>query len=221
MRYKAFLFDFDYTLGDSTEGIVTSVNYALQSMGYCCEETERIRRTIGMTLESTFRFLTDSSDEERAKTFAKYFREKADKVMTDNTVIYPDALKALPELRASLRIGIVTTKYHYRIEQILEKYNLSGLSDIIIGSEDVKFPKPAPDGILNAAAALGLHKNDILYIGDNVIDAMAAENAGVDFAAVLTGTSSVSDFEAYPRIFAAKNTAELFSKLCRFVDKTE
>jgi len=221
LRYKAFLFDFDYTLGDSTEGIVISVNYALQSMGYNAEKTERIRRTIGMALPDTFRFLTGSEDREKAKTFAEYFIEKADIVMTDNSVIYPDALKALPELKAHIRIGIVTTKYHYRIEQILKKYNMSELADIIIGSEDVKSPKPSPDGILNGVAALGLHKTDILYIGDSVIDAMAAESAGVDFAAVFTGTNSRSDFGAYPRVFAAKNTAELFLILSEFVDKTE
>jgi len=30
--YSAYLFDFDYTLGDATEGIVESVNYALKQM---------------------------------------------------------------------------------------------------------------------------------------------------------------------------------------------
>ena len=34
MRYKGLIFDFDYTLGDSTEGIVASVNYALEKLGY-------------------------------------------------------------------------------------------------------------------------------------------------------------------------------------------
>ena len=32
--YKAVIFDFDYTLGDSTNGIVLSVNYALGEMYY-------------------------------------------------------------------------------------------------------------------------------------------------------------------------------------------
>lgn len=32
--YKAVVFDFDYTLGDSTNGIVISVNYALNKIGY-------------------------------------------------------------------------------------------------------------------------------------------------------------------------------------------
>ena len=31
---KAVLFDFDYTLGDSSSGIVISVNYALNKLAY-------------------------------------------------------------------------------------------------------------------------------------------------------------------------------------------
>ncbi len=217
MRYKAFIFDFDYTLGDSTEGIVMSVNYALQSMGCHKEDKERIRRTIGMSLANTFCYLTGCKDGEQAKVFAKFFREKADMVMTDNSAIYPDALELLPRLKANgCGIGIVTTKYHYRIEQILKKYNAADLADIIIGSEDVKAPKPDPDGILKAAAAFDLSIKDTLYIGDNIIDAQSAENAGADFAAVLTGTNSESDFKKYNRVCTANNLTELFLRIDKF-----
>lgn len=32
--YKAVIFDFDYTLGDSTNGIVLSINHALEKLGF-------------------------------------------------------------------------------------------------------------------------------------------------------------------------------------------
>ena len=32
--FKAIIFDFDYTLGDSTKGIVLSINYALERLGH-------------------------------------------------------------------------------------------------------------------------------------------------------------------------------------------
>ena len=34
MKYKAVIFDFDYTLGDCTEGIAASVNHGLKKLGY-------------------------------------------------------------------------------------------------------------------------------------------------------------------------------------------
>lgn len=32
--YKAVIFDFDYTLGDSTNEIVLSINHALEKLGF-------------------------------------------------------------------------------------------------------------------------------------------------------------------------------------------
>lgn len=40
MKYKGIIFDFDYTLGDSTEGIVTCVNTALRRLGYDTADRE-------------------------------------------------------------------------------------------------------------------------------------------------------------------------------------
>ena len=37
---KAIIFDFDYTLGDSTNGIVLSVNYALEKLGFKRKDKE-------------------------------------------------------------------------------------------------------------------------------------------------------------------------------------
>ena len=34
VKYKAVIFDFDYTLGDCTEGIAASVNHGLKKLGY-------------------------------------------------------------------------------------------------------------------------------------------------------------------------------------------
>ena len=51
MKYKAVIFDFDYTLGDCTEGIAASVNHGLKKLGYEAGELEDIRKTIGLSLK--------------------------------------------------------------------------------------------------------------------------------------------------------------------------
>lgn len=214
MNYKAFIFDFDYTLGDSTDGIVLSANYALQEIGYEPLDKETIRKTIGMSLADTFIYLTDDRSDEHIKQFDILFREKADCVMVDNSAIYPEAVKILSLLKESgCQSAIVTTKYRYRIENILKKYGFANLVDIIVGSDDVSKPKPDPEGLLKAVGELGSLKTEVLYIGDNIIDAQTAEKAGVDFSAVLTGTNGRKDFEAYPCLYVEDNLLRLFSKL--------
>ena len=64
-----------------------------------------------------------------------------------------------------------------------------------MGGDAVTHHKPNPEGLLLAISRLGAQKQDVLYIGDALVDAEAARQAGIDFLAVLTGTVSRETFE--------------------------
>ncbi len=165
MGYQAYIFDFDYTLGDSTEGIVQCVNYALQQLGAGEKPVGEIQKTIGLSLKNTYRVLTLDEDERNAGRFSEYFKQKADEVMVRNTKLYPGVQRRLEALKEKdCKVGIVTTKFHYRIEQILAKFGAEGLADVIVGGEDVKEPKPSPEGLLQAVERLGVDREQVLYV---------------------------------------------------------
>lgn len=213
MNYKAYVFDFDYTLGDSTEGIVQCVNYALQKLGIEGKPTEEIRRTIGLSLNQTYRVLSGDENEQREILFSGYFKQKADEVMVENTKLYPKVKTCMERLKKEgSKIGIVTTKYHYRIAQILAEFGAENLVDVIIGGEDVSEPKPNPEGLLSAIEQLKQDKKEILYVGDSLVDAETAQRAGVTFVGVLTGTTTEEEFERFPRLCIAQSVAELLKK---------
>jgi phosphoglycolate phosphatase len=76
---------------------------------------------------------------------------------------------------------------------------------------DVTKVKPDPEGLLLAVEKLGVKTEDVLYIGDSYVDAMAAEAAGMKFAGVLTGTTTREEFEKYPR----ESISETVVEFCR------
>lgn len=120
MRYKGLIFDFDYTLGDSTDGIVICINYALESLGYDPADRETVRKTIGLHLEEVYRVLVSGQGKtlkpEEESEFARLFMEKADQVMTENSSFYPGALELAWEWkRQGYKLAIVTTKYHFAL----------------------------------------------------------------------------------------------------------
>jgi len=206
LRYKTYIFDFDYTLADATTGIVESVNYALNMLGLKSESCESIRKTVGMKLHDTFFTLTGISDEKEAEAFFSHFMHKADEVMTNNTFLFNDTIPTLTRLKQSgCNIAIVTTKFRYRINEVLIKHDITELIDYIVGYEDVNDVKPSPEGLLKAIKHFNNDKKSVLFIGDNLIDAQTAYNANVDFIAVITGTTLANDFLALPHIFIAKN----------------
>ncbi len=195
----AVVFDFDYTIADSSAGILQCIRHAFEQMNLPPVPESRMRESIGLTLANTLTFLTDIEDAELRAEFTRLFVEHADRVMADHTVLYDTAPQVITALRdAGLPLGIVSTKYRYRIEAILQREALLQHFDIIVGGEDVAEHKPHPSSLQQALRHLGCAPAQALYIGDHPVDAEAAERAGVPFVAVLTGTSQRHQFAARP-----------------------
>ena len=198
---RAIIFDFDLTLADSTKGIIECVNFALERLNLPRADDERIKRTIGMSLEDTFLSLTGQTNNQDVSLFISNFVERADQVMVDLTSMFasvPATMERLIEMGFAL--GIVSTKFRYRIEEILARERLSSRFGVIIGGEDVAEHKPHPGGLTAAIARMQMDANDVLYVGDSTIDALTAERAKVPFIAVLSGATSKSEFDEVPKV---------------------
>ena len=213
MKYNTMIFDFDYTLADATSGIVSSFNHAFSKLNLPGHDSESIKKTVGLPLDKAFIQLTNNKNEVLMDNFRNLFREKANEVMSKNTVLFDGTVSILQRLKENgFNTGIVTTKSHYRIVETLNLQGISALIDVIVGGEDVKAPKPSPEGLLLAIGSLSAQLNNVLYIGDSLIDAKTALAANVDFAAVTTRTTNENDFLQYPCIKIFKNISELFNE---------
>lgn len=210
MNYTTYLFDFDYTLADSSRGIVTCFRNVLNRYQYTDVTDETIKRTIGKTLEESFSILTDVTDPDQLAAFRQEYRLEADVHMNVNTRLFPDTLTTLKELKKrGARIGIISTKYRFRILSFLKEYLPEEFLDIVVGGEDVQAAKPSPEGVKFALEHLGSTCQETLYIGDSTVDAETAQNAGVDFAGVLNGMTTAEELRKYPHQIIMNNLEEL------------
>lgn len=122
--------------------------------------------------------------------------------MTVNTTLYPETIEVLTALKQKgSKIGIISTKYRYRIQELLSQHLPAGFMDIIIGGEDVKTAKPSPEGLLLAINRLGCRNEDTLYIGDSTVDAETAQAGKTDFVGILHGATTREELETYPHLF--------------------
>ena len=206
----AIVFDFDYTLGDSSTGVIESANYALTSMGLSPASNDAICATIGLSLEESLVTLAGEQHRDRAEEYIRYFVEKADEVMADSTVLYefvPQVLAELKERRVAM--GIVTQKYKTRIDTILARDGLDGIFDVIVGADTAIELKPHPGGLLSAVSQLGSTPGQALYVGDSATDAETARRACVPFLPVLTGVTPRKAFDGYDSLRPVGSVAEL------------
>lgn len=202
--YAAYLFDFDYTLADSSRGIVKCFRHVLERHGHTGIADETIKRTIGKTLQESFSILTGVTDLETLEIYRKEYVKEADIYMTVNTFLFPETIEVLTALKKrKAKIGIISTKYRYRILELLSQHLPDGFLDIIVGGEDVKAAKPSPEGLLFAINHLNCRKEEVLYIGDSTVDAETAQAGGTDFAGILHGATTREELEAYPHVVVA------------------
>ncbi len=188
-----FSFDFDYTLADSSEGVILCFNYALKELGYRKQPDEIIRKSIGLSLRDALKSFDLSIDEQELKEFENLFKEKADKVMLDMIQLYSEVEPVFIKLKNSGHyISIVSTKYKYRIEAVLQRDNIFHLVDNIIGGDNVTNHKPDPEGLNRAVKESKISKNKTIYIGDSVSDGECAKRAQVKFIAVKTGVTDLN-----------------------------
>ena len=214
MEIRAIIFDFDYTLADSSQGVVKCVNSALHDLDLPPASPEAICSTIGMSLAETFIRLSGQKNALRSQEFARHFKRYADEIMADLTVLYPTVASVARSLRQQgMKLGIVSTKFRYRIESILQRENVRDLFDVIVGGEDVASHKPDPEGLKRAMTDLGCSPGQVLYVGDSVVDAETAKRAQIFFIAVLSGVTDQKAFEGYPLLAVIDNLSQLPEKL--------
>lgn len=218
MDYQGVLFDFDYTLADSTMAIAEGYRQGMEALGWPAPTLEQVRQTVGMTLEDGYVLLTGDHDLERQREFFHYFQHsvgvKAEgpgrRLMIQGTRIFPGVAELLDALKeGGAKVAIVSTKPRQTIRHILAYRELEHLIDLVVGGEDVSKAKPDPEGMEFALEQLELDRERTLFCGDTIIDAATAKAGGLDFCAVLNGTTAAGDFAGYPHVNIVRDLWEL------------
>lgn len=205
-RFQSIIFDFDYTLADSSRGVAQCINFALAELGLAQVPLRAAQRTIGLHLDEAFVQLAGERDVAEKEAFRRHFARRADLVMNELTLLFDPVRPTVARLKArGITLAIVSTKNRSRIESFLERENLSQAFDFIIGGEDVSRHKPDPEGLQQAVARLNTPLEESLYVGDSVVDAEAARRAGMAFAAVLSGVTAREEFDGYPVAAVVEN----------------
>jgi phosphoglycolate phosphatase len=186
--YKAIVFDWDETIVDSFYSIFEIHNAVALKLGF---------KKVGLK-----KFLTGWSKpwEVMVKTvwpgadFMKFKRHAFIERRKRKYKAIKGAVRVLNELSKKYELGLITNS-HLKIVK-LDALDIGFDLKVFkfkMTAEKSKFRKPDArefDFVLKKFS-----KNEVLYVGDDLIDALFAKNAGVDFVAVLTGRTSKTEFK--------------------------
>lgn len=119
---------------------------------------------------------------QEARRLAAEAYEEADRLQERayTPILLPGVGEALRRLReAGFRLGIATNGESATTAVMVRALGIDSLFDVIVGAEDVKQAKPAPDMILLACERVGVAPGEAVYVGDLPEDFEAGRGAGV------------------------------------------
>jgi len=175
---KALLFDLDGTLLDSFPVHFAAYQATFARFGVHLTE-EHFLATYSPNWLQTYetlglpRQLWEQADE--------YWLETARQLQP---APFPGVVEALGRLWEAFPLGIVTSGSKERVLRDLEGSAIGEFFQALVTGDDVGQPKPSPEGMHLALAALGARPDEAVYIGDTLLDLETAQAAGVRFLGI-------------------------------------
>ena len=194
-KINSIIFDMDMTLIDSFD----SFSIFLNSIG-----SKYYNKTFPKAL---FRQLWGEPHREFVtKIFDGVDNYENVKVHIENTLknkpliqsAIPNATKVIKELYGKYNIGILTSSPSIDAKERLKNagFNIDHF-EIIICSDNTKFKKPDPrvfDTLNSWLTTKNIVRDNVLYIGDAIVDFKAAQGAKICFIGVTTGFDTKRKF---------------------------
>ena len=188
--FSTYIFDLDGTLLDTLGDLAASVNYALRAHGMPEHSIDDVRRFVGNGVRKLMeRAVPDGAGnprfDETFATFRQYYMAHS----LDTTRPYEGIPETLAALKArGCHLAVVSNKMMAATQELCRHF-FPDTIEVAIGEDEAAGirRKPAPDTVFTAIKALGVGKEDAVYVGDSDVDIQTARNAGLPCISVLWG----------------------------------
>lgn len=211
MRPRLALLDLDGTLVDSVPDLWAAANAMLRSLGRDGIPQQRVRCFVGNGVERlVHRCLSgtledDAVAQEFEPALALFTRLYA-RSNGRHSRLYDGVTQGLAALRdAGILRACVTNKPRGFTLALLEAMSLDTCMDLVVGGDDVRCKKPAPEALLRACSELGIPPAETVMLGDSSNDVRAARAAGIRVGCVDYGYNHGRDIrESAPDAVASR-----------------
>ncbi|MCD4812986.1 HAD family hydrolase [bacterium] len=199
MSYQAVIFDLDGTLLDTIEDIAEAINHVLEKRHYPTHTVSQYKMLVGLgmgqliidALPETARDVTTVSmvTKEAEQAYSERWQNKSKP--------YVGVVELLKQLNLrGLKLAVLSNKPHAFTEVCVATLLSDSNFDQVMGAQESIPQKPAPDGAIKIAKALGLAVEQILYVGDSGTDMKTAKAAGIFAVGVSWGFRSEEELKA-------------------------
>jgi phosphoglycolate phosphatase len=185
------IFDLDGTLINTIDDLGQACNYALSACGFPTHKIEDYPRLVGNGINKLIERALP--EEHRNEATVLRLREHFVPFYDQHNCDFTRPYEGIPELLKTLKeqghfLAVASNKYQSATEKIVAQL-FPSIFDIVLGEREGIARKPNPQIVYDIldSQLVSPNSEDILYIGDSLVDAETAKAAGVRFVACTWG----------------------------------
>lgn len=196
MQYKMIIFDWDGTLMDSAQAIVSALQATIKQLQLEPQSEQRLRYVIGLGMEEALDYLYPQTKIDRQQLAAKYrYNFATSAAATVN--LYRNTPELLQQLTAlNYQLAIATGKSRAGLNRDLAATNI-GEFFVVTKTADETASKPDPLMLHEILDEFALQPQQALMVGDTEFDFKMADSIGMDCVLVAGGAHSVAHLQQF------------------------
>ena len=208
---KLIVFDLDGTLLDTLDNITASVNNAMDTLSLPRHSKQAVKEFIGKGADVLMERALPDDKRHLKKLALTLHKEFYDERVCENTVEFKGISDLLKNLKKKGHIlAVYSNKGEQATQKVVEHF-FPNVFDEIRGTTDYSIKKPNPKILNEIIDKFKIPKNDVVYVGDSVVDVEVSINAGVPCVSVLWGYQDKKLLKDNGSIYFAKSPKDVFS----------
>jgi phosphoglycolate phosphatase len=212
-QYPLLVFDWDGTLVDSIERIVTSLQYASKQVAGFDIDEARAKNVIGMGLmEAIIKLHPELDEKYHAGTLSSIADAYRQHFLFDNTVpapLFAGVNNLLHELQnEGYTLAISTGKSRSGLEKAIAEHKMADYFTATRCAGENK-SKPHPEMLHEILNELNFSADEALMIGDSELDLQMANSAKMNCIGVTHGVHTADVLEKYKPLVCLHNITDL------------
>ncbi|MCW4009433.1 MAG: HAD family hydrolase [Candidatus Bathyarchaeota archaeon] len=208
LNVKGIMLDLDGTILDTKSAYVETAKIAFHETGQGPPDVEA-----ALEIPKRIEQRQPISDIIAVETsaFMRVYMKTFYKISALNTRPFPNVEATLAALSQKAQLAVITMRFvpGASVVNELRQFQLSQYFAHVVTALDTPKPKPSPEALMKAVAAMGVQMCECIIVGDSVVDVAAGKAAGATTVAVLTGLYSRAELEKAKPNFILNAVSEL------------
>lgn len=208
-KFELYIFDWDGTLMDSVDHIVSSLSAAavdtkMDDLGH-----KKYRNIIGLGLAEAFQALYPNANQDQQDALTERYRHHFFDTSKGKSALFEGTDAMLSSLKAKdVKMAVATGKARRGLNRVFDETDYHAMFHAS-RCADESGSKPNPAMLHEIMTELNISADKTLMIGDSIYDLQMANNAGVDCVAVSYGVHGCQQLDEHAPLVCCENISEL------------